>query len=66
MTDQVFLEMTEARELLGQYRITQEKSGKETANQWLDLALKVTERKFGRGAGERVRGLMRKQWGNNE
>ena len=61
MSDQTYLEMTEARELLVQYRINRKQTCTQDANAWLQMALKVSERKFGRGAADRIKTHMRNE-----
>lgn len=54
--DRVQLEIGEARVMVTSFIL----NGKDT--RWLDRALRVTERIYGNGAGERVKGYMRKLW----
>lgn len=52
MTDREVLEMGEARVLANNFK----------NKEWLEMALKVSERRYGKGSGFRIKAYMRVIW----
>ena len=52
MTDREILEMAEARVLAQNFK----------SKEWLEMALKVSERIYGKGSGLRIKAYMRLIW----
>ena len=59
MSDRVYLERTEAKEMLENYNIKTAEAGKVESRKWLESRIGKLERIYGNGFSNRVRGYMR-------
>lgn len=59
MTDRVYLEKTEAREMLYNYNDQNKRNGPVISRQWLERRISYLSGMYGSGFSERVRGYMR-------
>lgn len=59
MSDRVYLEQTEAKEMLENYNRVTNESGKVESRKWLESRIGKLERIYGNGFSNRVRGYMR-------
>lgn len=59
MSDRVYLEQIEAKEMLENYNIKTAESGKVESRKWLESRIEKLERIYGNGFSNRVRGYMR-------
>jgi hypothetical protein len=59
MTDRVYLEQAEAREMLFNYNHQKTRNGPVISRQWLEVRINHLAKIYGHGFSERVRGYMR-------